>query len=66
MDLKTLRTAKRKTQLELWLKTGICQSRISLIESNYIKPTAMEKQSIARALKVGVDEINWDMEAINA
>jgi transcriptional regulator with XRE-family HTH domain len=60
MDLKTVRTAKRKTQLELWLKTGISQSKISLIESNYIKPTDIERQSIAKALKVGVDEIDWD------
>jgi len=57
--LKEHRARKRITQFELRLKTGIHQSKISLAENGYIELSSEEKEKIARALSVCVDEI-WD------
>lgn len=59
MDLKTTRASKRITQMRLWKKTGIAQRRLSLLENNYISPSAEERRKIARALNVSQDEIDW-------
>jgi transcriptional regulator with XRE-family HTH domain len=50
--LREIRAAKRVTQFELRLSTGIHQSKISLIENGLIDPTAEEKEKIACALEM--------------
>ena len=62
MDLVTARVAKRKTQWDLRLDTGINQSKISLIENGYVEPNEHEKVAIAKALGVQVDDIQWSPE----
>lgn len=53
-----LRIARKGlTQWELTLKTGISQTRISLIENGYVKPTEDEKVKIAEALGLKVEEV---------
>jgi len=62
MKLKELRAYNRKTQWDLVLLTGINQSKISLLEQGYMKPTEEEKKKIANALSVDVNEIEWSGE----
>lgn len=50
--LKDKRFFAGLTQDELQRKTGIHQTRISRLERGYLKPTAEEKQKLAKALKV--------------
>ena len=50
--LKKTRFFKCVTQPLLALKTGIQQSRISLIENELVTPREEEKQKIAKALGV--------------
>jgi transcriptional regulator with XRE-family HTH domain len=59
MDLFELRLRNRKTQWDLRIATGIHQSKISLIERGYVKPSPEEKRIIADALNISVDKINW-------
>ena len=67
MDLVTARAIKKKTQWDLRKATGINQSKISLIEHGYIRPTDKEKSALAEALGFGVGEIEWSAgEAICA
>jgi transcriptional regulator with XRE-family HTH domain len=55
--LREIRVVKRITQFQLRLITGIHQSRTSLIENNFIEPRGDEKQRLAKALGVSVEEI---------
>jgi DNA-binding XRE family transcriptional regulator len=48
--LREVRFFKRITQPLLALKTGIQQSRISLIENELVTPRKVEKKKIAEAL----------------
>ena len=57
MDLTTARAMKRQTQWDIRKKTGIHQSKISLIERGYVTPSDNEKSLIARILGFQVDEI---------
>ncbi len=66
MDLKTLRAMKKETQWSLRNKTGIHQSKLSLIERGYIAPVKGEKEKIAKALNTSVDQITWPMEGHDA
>jgi DNA-binding XRE family transcriptional regulator len=67
MDLFEARARRRATQWDLRKKTGIHQSRISLIERGYINPSRMEKRKIAKALGCKVEEIfPSDQEANHA
>jgi transcriptional regulator with XRE-family HTH domain len=59
MNLKVIRTVKNINQYELNRRTGIPQSRISLIERGYVQPNEKEKTAVANALGVEVDEIEW-------
>ena len=65
MDLATTRVRERKTQWDIRMATGIHQSKISLIENGYIIPTDKEKETIADALGVSTDEIDWPGETLN-
>jgi transcriptional regulator, XRE family len=50
MDLKSLRVQKRLTQWDIRVKTGISQSKLSLIENGYINPSEDEIKKIAQVL----------------
>lgn len=63
MDLFTARAARRKTQWDVTVKTGIRQSKISLMERGYIEPNDQEKAAIADALGFPVNEIDWTQGA---
>lgn len=57
MSLREVRVMKRCNQWDLALKTGISQSRISLIENGYVEPRPEEKRALAKALGVAQKEI---------
>jgi DNA-binding XRE family transcriptional regulator len=59
MDITEARFKKRLTQWDLRIKTGISQTKISLIERGYVDPHEEEKQKIAKALGLRVDQITW-------
>ena len=59
MNLYEARAKKRQTQWDLKKKTGINQTKISLIERGYVAATEGEKESIARALGFNAQEIDW-------
>ncbi len=60
MRLPEARARHRVTQWDLKMKTGIHQSRVSLIERGYIDPSPDEKAKIAEALGLGVSDIQWN------
>lgn len=62
MKLKAIRAERMESQWSLYKETGIHQSKISLFERGYIKPSDEEKQKIAEALNVSVDEIDWEIQ----
>ena len=59
--IREIRVIKRLSQFELRLKTGIHQSKISLIENGLIEPSGDEKAKISTALGVALDEL-WPEE----
>ena len=65
MKLKEARFKKNVTQWDLWKATNIHQSRISLIENDYILPTEKEKELIASALGFSMDAIIWPCKRKN-
>jgi transcriptional regulator with XRE-family HTH domain len=50
MNLKTARTSRGFTQLDLELASGIHQTKISILERGYRLPTDEERDRLARAL----------------
>ncbi len=58
-SLKQLRFEANKTQLDLYLVSGVSSSRISLIENDRMVPTEEEKDKLAGALGVKVAEVAW-------
>ena len=56
-NLRSLRRLKDKTQYELWRKTGIPQSSLSLIEREFMEPNKAMKKKISRALGCTVEEV---------
>ena len=59
MELREGRFKKRLSQWDLKLKTGINQTKISLIERGYVSPTQEEKVKLAKALGVREDDLTW-------
>ena len=57
MHLKVLRTIRGFSQLDLMLKTGIQQSRISLFENGYTALKPEERSKLAKALGCKGDDI---------
>ena len=55
--LKEIRFFKEVTQPLLALKSGIQQSRISLIQNELVTPREEEKRKIAKALNLKVEDI---------
>ena len=58
MKLREVRFKKRISQWELNKQTGVHQSRISLIENGH-PAKKEEKQKIAEALGINVEDIEW-------
>ena len=59
MDFRITRLSRRVTQEYLETKTGINQTRISLIENRVSEPTENEKKKLAKALGVDFRDI-WE------
>ena len=59
MNLKEARFKKSFTQYDVWLKTGIPQSRISLFERGYALPNDEEKMKLAKALDVKINVLEF-------
>lgn len=55
--LREIRVVNRVSQFRLRLSTGIHQGRISLIENGPIEPRDDEKEGLAVALGVTVEEV---------
>lgn len=56
-SLKIQRVIKGFTQFDVFLKTGISQPRLSLMENGYVAPKKEEKFKLAKALKCNVADI---------
>jgi len=59
MTLKEIRFIRNLTQQSLSTKSGISQSSLSNIERGFVKPTAMQKKRIAKALQLNPKVITW-------
>lgn len=57
MKLREVRFFKGFNQWDISVKTGIPQSRISLIERGYVSPKEDEKKVIAKVLNCKVSDI---------
>ena len=55
--LRKVRMLKGLNQYDIACRTGITQSRLSLIENDYYEPKPEERQKLAEALGVSVEEI---------
>ena len=64
MDLKQLRLERRLNQFESQLLAGVHQSRVSLLERGLVKPTARERERLAKALKVKPDDLVFELRKI--
>ena len=60
MELRYLRFIKKMTQLDLMLRSGVHQSRISHFENGYAEPREDEKERIAMVLGCNQNEITWN------
>ena len=59
--LKMARIKKELTQIDLWMKCGVPQWRLSLIERG-IAPTENEAINIAEALEIPCDKLFADIQ----
>jgi transcriptional regulator with XRE-family HTH domain len=59
MDLRIARLSKKFSQWQISRFTGINQTKVSLIENGFVSPSREEKERIAKALALTVDEIKW-------
>ena len=55
--MRRLRFDQGKTLDDLWLLTKIRQSRLSLLEREYIEPSKEDMKKIAQALKVSIRKV---------
>jgi len=55
--LREYRVIPKISQWDLALRSGVKQSRISLIENHLVKPTTREKVKLSEALNHAVEEI---------
>jgi len=62
-NMRLERTKREITQIDLWMKTGIPQWRISLIERG-IQPKLNEKKKIAKVLGCKVADIFSENEGL--
>ncbi len=59
MNLREARFKSGKTQWTITLLTRINQTRISLLENNFVIPSLKEKLLISEVLGLSVDDIAW-------
>jgi len=59
MNLREARFRSGKTQWKLVTLTNICQTRISLLENNFVRPSLKEKVLISEALGFAESDIDW-------
>ena len=59
MNLREARFKSGKTQWALVLLTNICQTRISLLENGFVRPSESEKILIPEALGLAESDIDW-------
>jgi len=55
--LREVRNIRGLSQFDLRIATGIHQSKISLLENQYMQPTDDEKKRLAKALKSRVETL---------
>lgn len=55
--IQALRKRRKMTQMDLAVKCGIRENRVSWIETERVKPTGDELRSIAKALNIPVKKI---------
>jgi len=60
MTLREARFYKRFSQWDLQIRTGLHQSKISLIERGYVEPSPEERKRIAEALDINPDELSFN------
>jgi len=60
MNLREARFRKGITQWDLRMRTGIQQTRISLIERGYLRPSETEVKKFAKALGVKPTELQFE------
>ena len=66
MDLAEARFKRQWSQWELQKRSGVHQSRISLIENGYVAPTQKEKAAIVRALGIKAKDLEWPNQGSKA
>ena len=66
MTLREARFFKGLNQYDIALRTGIAQSKISLIERGYLEPKDDEKEKIAKALNCHAADIFSGVELLHA
>lgn len=59
MKLREARIGAGKRQIDVYLLTGISQSKFSGIERGVLIPTDQERWQIASALELTPDQIQW-------
>lgn len=59
MKLREARFFTKVSQWELQRRTGVFQSRISVIENGYVAPREEEKIKLAKALGLKPEQIEW-------
>jgi|GEM_PF-1049009 predicted transcriptional regulator len=59
MDLKEARFKARLAQWDLRSRTGISQTKISLLERGYVAAKPEGKKALARALGFRPEQIDW-------
>lgn len=57
--LKEIRFEKNVTQLEMYIRCGVSQARISLMENGKYIPSEDERKKLAEALGMSENEIRW-------
>jgi len=66
MNLREARFRSGKTQWKLVTLTNICQTRISLLENNFVRPSLKERFLISEALGFAESDIDWLEEVHHA
>lgn len=65
MKLETVREGINLSQWDLFVKTGVHTSQISLIEKGYCVASEEDKGRLSKALGVEVDTIEWPTDENN-
>ena len=58
-NVREIRSRIGHGQWQLQKKSGVFQSRISLIERGLVQPTLKEKSALAAAFGLSIEDIDW-------